>query len=122
MVLELKLEDQDVFCVFWLANSSIHTVYNAYIYICMYVCIFLNKTINIYLYTKTQNLRTWFSYLTFRLPPQGPLWAREAALGAPKDADLRQRLAQLFEESGGGAIAAAWVSVFFIGTHYPLVN
>jgi hypothetical protein len=87
-------------------------------HIYIYICIFQKKTINIYLYTYTQNLRTGLSYLTFRLSPQGPLWAREPALGAPKDADLRRRLAQLFEESGGGAIAAAWVSVFLIGTHY----
>ncbi|CAL1144864.1 unnamed protein product, partial [Cladocopium goreaui] len=31
--------------------------------------------------------------------------------GAPKDADLRRRLAQLFEESGGGAMEAAWDSL-----------
>ena len=94
-------------------------IYYAYIYIYMY---FSKKTINIYLYTYTQNLRTGLSYLTFRLSPQGPLWAREPALGAPKDADLRRRLAQLFEESGGGAIAAAWVSVFLIGTHYLVAH
>ena len=74
-----------------------------------------NKHISIYINTKSPYMVQLFDLSP---SPQGPLWDREPALGAPKDADLRRRLAQLFEESGGGAIAAAWVSVCFIGTHY----